>query len=588
MYFNKMKERHLGCKLEPSKVLRKTHKSWEQLKRHDPDVEISEDPTEHLFVSNSSVLCGVSLEELEEIFYPFDEKATFTVFPNKRSYSFVSFSTKDKAKLARDSLHGTVPAQLRVSHQPFLLTYVRQLPTGAVLEDQLVPKDLVLVEDYITEEEEKDLLDLIFKHEDAKPLKHRAVIHYGYEFDYSRNAAVKPTKPIPPLINQLIDKLVTDSHVTYTPDQMVQVTINVYEPGQGIPSHYDTHSAFEDPIVCVSLCSDIVMEFKDGANSARIASVLLKRRSLCLLQGEARYRWKHGIVNRKHDIHPVTHRVVPRQLRVSVTLRKIRKEPCQCPFKEFCDWDREGEMSVPSDNNSALRIEGQYVNDVYENIAAHFDETRISGWTAVKKFMNSLAPYSVVYDVGCGNGKYLLINDDLLKIGCDMSQMLCNIVHEKGRMVVRADALSLPFREVADAVLSIAVLHHMATLERRQKMISEILRVLKPGGRACITVWSMDQSNSQYAKMRDNKDSAAGDVKAPTNSDRLKVHDGKEFVQQDLLVPWRIEEADKTFMRYYHVFAEGEMEELLRSVGGCAIESIKKEQGNYIAVITKN
>ncbi|VDN31526.1 unnamed protein product [Cylicostephanus goldi] len=168
-----------------------------------------------------------------------------------------------------------------------------------------------------------------------------------------------------------------------------------------------------------------------------------------------------------------------------------------------------------------------------------------------------------------------------------MSQMLCNIVHEKGRMVVRADALSLPFREVADAVLSIAVLHHMATLERRQKMISEILRVLKPGGRACITVWSMDQSNSQYAKMRDNKDSVAEEVKTQS-CERLKVHDGKEFVQQDLLVPWRIEESDKTFMRYYHVFAEGEMEELLRSVGGCSIESIEKEQGNYIAVIKKN
>ncbi|VDM83067.1 unnamed protein product [Strongylus vulgaris] len=294
------------------------------------------------------------------------------------------------------------------------------------------------------------------------------------------------------------------------------------------------------------------------------------------------------IVNRKHDIHPLTHRVVPRRLRVSVTLRKIRHAPCQCQYKEFCDWDREGEMSVPSDNKSALRIENQYVNDVYESIASHFDETRVSGWSGVKKFMKSIAHYSVVYDIGCGNGKYLLPNDDLIKIGCDMSQMLCNIVYSKGRMVVRADALSLPFREGADAVLSIAVLHHMATLERRQKMIGEILRVLKPGGRACITVWSMDQSNSQYAKMRDNKDSVIEDVKGQNCSERLKVHDGKEFVQQDLLVPWRVEETDETFMRYYHVFTEGEMEELLRSVGGCHIESIEKEQGNYIAVITKD
>ncbi|KIH66033.1 methyltransferase domain protein [Ancylostoma duodenale] len=538
-HFNAAKERRLGCKLEPGKILRKTHKSWEQLKRHDPDVEISEEVTEHLFVSNSSVLCGVSLEELEKIFYPFDDNASFTVFPNKRSYSFVSFSSKEKAEAAREALHGRIPPQLKVSHQPFLISYVRQLPACKPVDNTLYPKDFLLVEDYITEDEEKAFLDLIFDTEDVKSLKHRAVIHYGHEFDYSKNAAFKPTKPIPPLINQLADRLVKDSHVDFRPDQ---VTINVYEPGQGIPSHYDTHSAFEDPIVCVR------------------------------------------IVNRKHDINPLTHRVMPRRLRVSITLRKIRHEPCQCQYKEFCDWDREGEMAVPSDDKSALRIESQYVSGVYESIASHFDETRFSSWTGVKKFMNSLPPYSVVYDVGCGNGKYLLPNDGLIKIGCDMSQMLCEIVQNKGCMVVRADALSIPFREGADAVISIAVLHHMASLPRRKKMISEILRVLKAGGRACITVWSMDQSNSEYAKMRDNKDSVIEEAK---KLDRLRVHDGKEFVQQDLLVPWRIDGTGETFMRYYHVFAEGEMEELLRSVGGCSIESIEKEQGNYIAVITK-
>ncbi|EYC04905.1 hypothetical protein Y032_0085g1855 [Ancylostoma ceylanicum] len=535
----------------------------------------------HLFVSNSSVLCGVSLEELEEIFHPFDANASFTVFPNKRSYSFVSFSSKEQAEAAREGLHGTIPPQLKVSHQPFLISYVRQLPASKPVDKTLYPKDFVLVEDYITEDEEKAFVDLIFDTEDVKSLKHRAVIHYGHEFDYSKNAAFKPTKPIPPLISQLADRLVMDSHVDFRPDQ---VTINVYEPGQGIPSHYDTHSAFEDPIVCVSLCSDIVMEFKDGANSARIAPVLLKRRSLCLIKGDSRYRWKHGIVNRKHDINPLTHRVMPRRLRVSITLRKIRHEPCQCQYKEFCDWDREGEMAVPSDDKSALRIENQYVSGVYENIASHFDETRFSSWTGVKKFMNALPAHSVVYDVGCGNGKYLLPNDGLIKIGCDMSQMLCEIVQNKGCMVVRADALSIPFREGADAVISIAVLHHIASLSRRKKMISEILRVLKPGGKACITVWSMDQSNSEYAKMRDNKDSVIEEAK---KLDRLRVHDGKEFVQQDLLVPWRIDGTGETFMRYYHVFAEGEMEDLLRSVGGCSIDSIEKEQGNYIAVITK-
>ncbi|KAJ1352106.1 2OG-Fe(II) oxygenase super [Parelaphostrongylus tenuis] len=325
------------------------------------------------------------------------------------------------------------------------------------------------------------------------------------------------------------------------------------------------------------MCSDVVMEFKDGANSSRICPVLLKRRSLCVMKGESRYRWKHGIVNRKYDINPVTHRVIPRDIRVSITLRKVRREPCQCQYKEYCDWDRGGEMAVPSDELSARRVEDVYVNGVYECIASHFDETRFSSWKGVKRFLSAVPPYSVVYDVGCGNGKYLANNDNLLKIGCDMSQVLCEIVNAKGFMVIRANALCLPFREGADAVLLIAVLHHMASSVRRQTAIREILRVLKPGGKACISVWSMDQCNSEYSKMRRHKDS----LPKEKQSDRLKIHDGKEFVQQDLLVPWQVEHKDATYFRYYHVFAEGEMEELIRSVGGCQIDSVEKEQDHF-------
>ncbi|VDL69706.1 unnamed protein product [Nippostrongylus brasiliensis] len=480
MYFNPAKERPVGCRLDGGKLARKTHKSWAQLKRHDPDVVISEEPTEHLFVSNSSVLCGVTLEELEEVFLPFDSNAIFTVFPNK-----------------------------------------------------------------------------------------------------SINAAFKPTSPMPAIVEQLIDRLTGEKVIAFRPDQ---VTVNIYEAGQGIPPHFDTHSAFEDPIVSLSMCSDVVMEFKDAANSALICPVLLKRRSLCLIGGESRYRWKHGIVNRKYDINPLTNRLMRRELRVSLTLRKIRHEPCQCPFKEFCDWDRGGEMAVPSDESAAQRIEKLYVNGVYDNIASHFDETRFSSWSGVKRFLDSLPDYSLVYDIGCGNGKYLLLKNSLCKIGCDMSRMLCEIADGKGCMVVHADGLAIPFREVADAVLSIAVLHHMALLSRRQQLIKEILRV------SIVTVYNIvnirDITNlgvKKYAKMRENKDISTDAAQL----DRLLIHDGKDFVQQDMLVPWRIDEKGETFLRYYHVFAEGEMEELLRSVGGCTIDSIEKEQGNYIATITK-
>ena len=48
--------------------------------------------------------------------------------------------------------------------------------------------------------------------------------------------------------------------------------------------------------------------------------------------------------------------------------------------------------------------------------------------------------------------------------------------------VLVADGYCLPFRSgSADAVLSIAVLHHVATSEGRVQMVREMARCLKPG-----------------------------------------------------------------------------------------------------------
>ncbi|CAD6190365.1 unnamed protein product [Caenorhabditis auriculariae] len=582
MYFSDEKERPVGSRYEGSKLLRKIHKSHEQLKRHNPDVVISEEPTQNLL-------------NLRRFFRPLDPGCQFFVYPNKRSYSFIQCSDAYLATKIRKEFNGFVHPKLKSSHQPFVISFVKNVPEKGIAET-FRPDGLAVLDNYISKDEEKTLTDFIFSHPKVKMLKHRAVLHFGHEFDYDTNSAFRETEPIPEIINDLVKKLKYDGYISAWPDQ---ITANIYEPGHGIPSHYDTHSAFEDPVVSLSMLSDVVMEFKDGANSARIAPVLLPRRSLCLIQGESRYRWKHGIVNRKHDVDPRTNRVIPRQMRVSLTLRKIRTVPCKCPWKEFCDWDREGEMGVPKSGNEAERLEGSYVADVYENIASHFDETRHSSWKAVKKFIDDIPRGSVMYDVGCGNGKYLIAQDGLIKIGCDMCNGLCVIAAKKGCHVMRADALKLPFREKsADAVICIAVLHHIATLERRRQLVEEILRVLKPGGCACVTVWSMDQSHSEYAKMRGNKDEneAIGKGQNPgktedlkkNKAERLKVHDGKDFEQQDVLVPWVIDQENKTFLRYYHVFREGEAEELMHSVDGCQMVSVEKEQGNYIFVFRKS
>ncbi|CAI5444618.1 unnamed protein product [Caenorhabditis angaria] len=580
MYFNEEKNKPKGTKFEGGKLARKIHKSVEQLKRHDPDVQVAKEPTKYLLVSNSSVLCGVTLEELENIFLPLDPLCEFIVYPNKRSYSFVQCSSVESSVKIRNELNGLVHPSLLTSHQPFIISFVENLPAAKKCEN-FRPNDLEILDDYISEELESQLVDYLTKHQNLESLKHRAVVHFGHVFDYSTNSANewKEAEKIPEIIEKIVDRLLDDGFITERPDQ---ITANIYEPGHGIPSHYDTHSAFNDPIVSLSLLSDVVMEFKDGANSARLAPILLKKRSLCLIKGESRYRWKHGIVNRKYDVNPLTNRVIPRQTRVSLTLRKIRRKPCECNWKEFCDWNRKGEMSVPNDENLAKKLENNYVSDVYENIATHFDETRHSSWKAVKKFIDDIPRGSILYDIGCGNGKYLIPKDGLIKIGCDMCQGLCEIAAKKECNVFRCDALCLPFLDnSSDAVISIAVLHHIATFERRRKMIEEIIRVVKPGGKFCVTVWSMDQSESEYAKMRGNKDEIEN---VKEKEDRLKVHDGKDFEQQDVLVPWIIDQKGETFLRYYHVFREGEAEILINSIDSCKLLSVEKEQGNYIVI----
>lgn len=64
--------------------------------------------------------------------------------------------------------------------------------------------------------------------------------------------------------------------------------------------------------------------------------------------------------------------------------------------------------------------------------------------------------------------------------------------------VAVADGMQLPYASHRfDAVLSIAVLHHITTPGRRIHMLKELLRILRPGGRALVTVWATDQEDKK-------------------------------------------------------------------------------------------
>ncbi|CAH8303701.1 unnamed protein product [Eruca vesicaria subsp. sativa] len=157
---------------------------------------------------------------------------------------------------------------------------------------------------------------------------------------------------------------------------------------------------------------------------------------------------------------------------------------------------RENEISSPLSVKSTPEIEKKYVHKVYDAIAPHFSSTRFAKWPKVAAFLDSLPSGSVVLDAGCGNGKYLGLNPSCFFIGCDISNPLIKICSDKGQEVLVADAVNLPYREgFGDAAISIAVLHHLSTENRRKSAIEELVRVVKPGGFVLITVWAAEQED---------------------------------------------------------------------------------------------
>ena len=59
-----------------------------------------------------------------------------------------------------------------------------------------------------------------------------------------------------------------------------------------------------------------------------------------------------------------------------------------------------------------------------------------------------------------------------------------------------SDNLSLPFKsDLFDGLISIGVIHHLSTHKRRIKAISELVRILKKGGRLMIYVWALENKN---------------------------------------------------------------------------------------------
>ncbi|XP_071452506.1 tRNA (carboxymethyluridine(34)-5-O)-methyltransferase alkbh8 isoform X2 [Hetaerina americana] len=583
-----------------------------------------------LMICNAGLVSGLQREEVVELFSPFGGIENVVMLPGK-SYCFVAYSDEKCSEKAYTSLHGQV--NLQVCDATLFLAYCERDEPERI--SSTWPNGLILINGFVTEEEENTLLNCINwesnNDQQGRNLKHRRVKHYGYEFRYDNNNVDKDTpltEDIPEQCAFLTQRLLNKTGFNFKPNQL---TVNEYQPGQGIPSHVDTHSAFEDIIVSLSLGSSAVMEFRCNGEHVCIS---LPRRSLLVMTGESRYRWAHGITPRKMDIVSVKEErngkveeylsVRHRGTRTSFTFRRILRGECFCDFHQQCDsfklrgMNTSGNTSkqISKERDSCLndevasRLEARHVRDVYEEIASHFSETRHKAWPNISKFVEDLAAGSILLDIGCGNGKYFGCNKGIFEVGCDQSVSLSTVAKDRGFQIFTCNCLHLPLKPgTADACICIAVIHHLSTKERRLQAVIKIVEVLRSGGQALIYVWAKEQERgkvkSTYLFQMGKKSASVSDSCMASMEHQiaelnisLPVHVNRtDFKHGDLLVPWKLNSkgdsggdfgrVNPTYFRYYHVFEEGELDSLCSQVKGVNVKKSYYDQGNWCVLIEK-
>jgi alkylated DNA repair dioxygenase AlkB len=181
---------------------------------------------------------------------------------------------------------------------------------------------LFLYPDFIDEAKEKQLLNEIDNQIWIVDYLRR-LQYYGYRNELDKPYDLIPFPiPMPRLIHQLSQEIVEQKILLHQPDQVI---INEYVPGEGIKPHKD-RAYYENQICGVNLGSGCIMRFIKGKNE-EVIDVEIPRRSLYVMQDDARKKWKHAIPPRKKD--NINGTMQHRERRVSITYRKVKQGKVQ-------------------------------------------------------------------------------------------------------------------------------------------------------------------------------------------------------------------------------------------------------------------
>ena len=210
------------------------------------------------------------------------------------------------------------------------------------------------------------------------------------------------------------------------------------------------------------------------------------------------------------------------------------------------------------------------LREVYETIADSWTHLRARPLPEVIEFSNSIKKPGLILDAGCSNCRNLLpfLEKEFKCIGFDFSKGMIReakkFLEKRGfsAILLVADILDLPFKEKCfDYIIFTRVLHHLPTSKLRVRVLEEIKKTLKPGGKILITVW-----RRYYPRFL---------------RDFFSNLFEKKFEFGDTFKKWTYH--GKVYKRFYHLYSRKEFESEL-SNAGLKVKRFYRDDGNFIAI----
>jgi alkylated DNA repair dioxygenase AlkB len=159
-----------------------------------------------------------------------------------------------------------------------------------------MPDGLTLTEEVITEEDAQRVIEYFTTDLEWNGAYKRRTHGFYYNYDYKRGAATPNGSEPPAWMENLFEEIIEDYMPDIEPEEPLLILVNEYTKGQQITAHTDHTSIFGPVIGSLSLGAECLMRM--SRDNLKV-SVPMPARSLLVLEGPARYLWKHGLRNSK-------------------------------------------------------------------------------------------------------------------------------------------------------------------------------------------------------------------------------------------------------------------------------------------------